>query len=615
MSSDYAYGSRRAAAGNGGGGRSRGRSDAATSSPGASSINNNNDDDASPERLYAILEEAVPRPDENVLLTPEEIQRRRDFVESTWEQVRRWLYRHETQHERSAAAYVRGQGDTSPLHLLCKINNPPTDIVNEIVEAAPETVAWVDNHGWLPLHHACANGASTEVLQILTNAFEESKTAQDTNSRTPLHFYATRNSDNPTAMAMNVEILCDTGAAEIPDHGGMLPIHYACAYGTSPAVLKVLAEAFPGSVNATENNGRTPLHLAMVNAPRDASPGVIAFLLEYAGPDAVNVRDNQGNLPLHMLNLGLKTVDASEPDSVNNVSECLKLYLAAEPHAPPDFLAALQDLPGWLQDVAVVSPHVRNILNKKIIQRFPTSILMLDGMMYIILMVCFERSTTNFIKYMEDESPPVPGLPDTDAPNSFGASLDILFIAAGYFFVREFAQVVASLALGAFTSWLYDTTNWLDALVIVLVTYYAAIMKVEDPLLVDDEDTDTKFEAFRAGAAVTKGILWIAVIFFLKNTRVDFAVFLNGVFYVCKRLVAFLLAVLVILILFGQMFWIVYLRTPVCPVCSDCDVDAGDTCTNDGLCPTVDEYGSFPHCDVGDSFLKVSVAKKLDGIF
>ena len=263
--------------------------------------NNTNDDDG-PERLFAILEAAVPRPDETLFMTPEEVQRRRELVEQTWDQVRRWLWTHETLEERAAAAYVRGQGDATPLHLICKLNNPPTDVISEIVEAAPEVVAWVDNHSWLPLHHACANGASTDVLQVLTQAFPDSKVAQDNQGRTPLHFYATRNSDNPNAMAMNVAILCDSGAAQITDRGAMLPLHYAAAYGTSPAVLKVLADAFPGSLNATEKKGRTPMHLAMVNSHRDASPGVIRFLLEHAGRDIVNVRDNEGTRTSHTKN-------------------------------------------------------------------------------------------------------------------------------------------------------------------------------------------------------------------------------------------------------------------------------------------------------------------------
>jgi hypothetical protein len=548
------------------------------------------DDGMGPDRLFAILEEAVPRPEETLLMTPEELQRRRELVEQTWEQVRRWLWTHESREERAAAACIRGQGEVTPLHLICKLNNPPTEIVNEIVAAAPEVAGWVDNHGWLPLHHACANGASTGVLQMLTTAYPDSKVRQDHQNRTPLHFYATRNSDNPAAMATNVAILSDTGAAELPDRGGMLPMHYACAYGTSPAVLKVLAEAYPESLNATESKGRTPMHLAMVNAHRDASPGVLRFLLDNAGKETVNVRDHEGNLPLHLLNLGLKGLNLDEPEKLFNVAECLKLYLDSEPYASPDFLAALQDLPDWLQDVAVVSLHVRNILNEKIIQRFPTSILMLDGIMLMAIIVCFELATTRFI---DDKV-------GTGGESIFGPLL-LLFAAAGYFVLREFVQVLASLSLGAFSSWLYDTTNWLDLLVITLVTYYSVVMAVGKPVWADsdmeDEDGDP-YDAFRTGTALTKGVLWTAIIYFLKSTRVDFAVFLNGVFYVVKRLVAFLLAVLVILIAFAQMFWVVYMERPVCVY----------TCPQDNeTCPENFDRCTFPHCDFGDSFLKVRV--------
>ena len=184
------------------------------------------------ERLYTILEAAVPRQDDVPAtgMTAEEIQRRREFEEQCWDQVRKWLWTHESPEDRATAMLVRGQGDVTPLHLICKLNNPPTDIINELVLAAPEVVGIPDSHGWLPLHHACAAGAGTEVLELLTSIHPESKIAQDNQSRTPLHFYATRNGDNPNQMAANVALLCDTGAAQLPDRGGMIPLHYACTF-------------------------------------------------------------------------------------------------------------------------------------------------------------------------------------------------------------------------------------------------------------------------------------------------------------------------------------------------------------------------------------------------
>lgn len=548
------------------------------------------DDGMGPDRLFQLLEDAVPRPDETVVMNEEQAQGRRELVESTWDQVRRWFWAHESQEERAAAAYIRGQADVTPLHLMCKLNNPPTDIISDIVEAAPEVVSWVDSHGWLPLHHACANGASPDVLQILTNAYPESKLAQDNQNRTPLHFYATRNSDNPSSMAANVTLLSDTGAAEIPDRGGMLPMHYACAYGTSPAVLKVLCDAFPESLLIKENKGRTPMHLAMVNAHRDASPEVLKFLLDNEGANTVNMRDHEENLPLHLLNLGLRGVTMDEPEKISNVSKCIQMYLLAEPVATPDFLAEIQNLPDWLQDVAVISPHVRNVLNKKIVQRFPTSILMLDFTIIMMIIICFEKATTASIElraFLDCEDAGDPDCREPDGPFPT-AALALMYVGASYFLLRELIQVVALMSLGAVTSWFYDTTNWLDMAVISTVFYYSILITLivknqDDPGVVD---LGINMQSFRAGIATGKAILWLAVIYFLKSISVDFAVFLGGVFYVVQRLVAFLLAVGVILLAFAQMFFIVYTQEAVCQPIEGVDC-------------------SFPHCQFQTSLLKV----------
>ena len=597
----------------------------------------------------------------------------REYLESTWKAIRtHWLWAHETVEERSIGARWKGESDLAPLHLICKLtSNPPTDILEEIVAAAPEVTEWEDDHGWLPLHHACMHGASTEVLKLLTQVYPESTVAKDAHSRTPLHLYATRGiSDhyNPVTLATNVRLLCAFHSsneetydgfypAEVRDKAGMLPMHYACAYGTTQSVLRVLDEAFPESLEARDDHDRTPLHFVMVNAQRGASPGVLGYLLGHYEDEAaetldnsnfehsnngavslaprihrtasVNVRDSEGNLPLHLLNIGLIGADFDQnPEKLNQLSECLKLYLDAHPHVSTDFLAALQALPDPLQDVAVVHPHVRNILNAKIVQRFPTSILvslsraqtktiqthksimlsqtdsntsfflnfdvwqMLDGIMLVIMIVCFELATSRYVDQVVKD-----GL--IERTHLLSSPLVMLYVTAAYFFLRELIQVIASLALGIFGSWLYDTTNWLDVLVIVLVTYYTTAMTLGDPQEFKNEMGDyDDLGGFRTGTALTKGILWMAVVFFLKSTQVDFAVFLNGVFYVVQRLVAFLLAILVILISFAQMFWLVYHEHSVCKFsCGEGDYQ----------CEADMEGCSYPHCEFGDSFLKVSV--------
>lgn len=351
----------------------------------------------------------------------------REQLEQTWKAIRtHWLWAHETVEERAIGALWKGESNLAPLHLICKLtNNPPTDILEEIVMAAPEVTEWEDDHGWLPIHHACMHGASTEVLKLLTRVHPKSIVALDAHNRTPLHLYATRGTSdhyNPVTLATNFGLLCAVSTtqdddddtyhglvpAEVRDKAGMLPMHYACAYGTTQSVLRVLEEAFPESLEARDDHGRTPLHFVMVNAQRGSSPSVLGYLLGHYeaetetfdsldGNDgasiaiprfhvnaSVNVRDSDGNLPLHLLNIGVMGADLDEnQEKLRQLSECLKLYLDAEPHVSTDFLAALQTLPDLLRDVAVVHPYVRNILNVKIIQRFPTSILVSYGEAYI----------------------------------------------------------------------------------------------------------------------------------------------------------------------------------------------------------------------------------------
>ena len=223
---------------------------------------------------------------------------------------------------------------------------------------------------------------------------------------------------------------------------------------------------------------------------------------------------------------------------------------------------------------------------------------MLDGIMLITMIVCFELASTNFIDQIVASGP-------LDS-NLLSSPLMMLYVTAAYFFLRELIQVIASLSLGTFYSWLCDASNWLDVLVITLVSYYNTIMvlgyseALSAPTGVLTMEEDNDLGSFRTGTALTKGVLWTAVIFFLKSTQVDFAVFLNGVFYVVQRLVAFLLAILVILISFAQMFWLVYLEQPVCTFsCGEGDKE----------CEAEMEGCNYPHCEFGDSFLKVRFRK------
>eukprot|EP00578_Thalassiosira_sp_NH16_P015096 CAMPEP_0181113566 /NCGR_PEP_ID=MMETSP1071-20121207/20416_1 /TAXON_ID=35127 /ORGANISM="Thalassiosira sp., Strain NH16" /LENGTH=879 /DNA_ID=CAMNT_0023197613 /DNA_START=119 /DNA_END=2758 /DNA_ORIENTATION=- len=456
----------------------------------------------------------------------------------SWEAIRRWLRNHSADDARSAAER-RGDYETTPLHLACR-NCPPRDIVRMLLAASPRTVEWTDSFGWLPLHYACANEASEEVLVMLAEIYPESGVCVDKRRRTPLHF-ALGHTERPAKVA-TVVLLSGTGAALMADENGMLPLHYACAYGATEQALRELTDEHIQTIVATDNRGRTPLHFAFGNADRPASPGVVDLLLSQ-NPSAVDSVDLEGNLPIHLLATRAQALKDHEKDKRANCRRCFGLYLDARPRATADLLTALQSLPEWLRDYAALSPVVQNMLNAKISQRFPTAILLMDFVFYCIVIGFFQEAVTSSLA----------------ARASDGGEMDKtllipLYLAVLYFSVREIVQALSLASLGLFNTWYSDLENFLDMAYIVLILFWSIIMNVNG-LTID---------AFRTGAAISMSVYWFMILIFLRSIVVGFAVFMGGVTYVMKRLAVFVLSLIIILVMFSQIFYTLFLQTEGC---------------------------------------------------
>ena len=331
------------------------------------------------------------------------------------------------------------------------------------------------------------------------------------------------------------------------------------------------------------------MHLAMVNAHRDAIPNVLRFLLDHPqSRETINTRDQDGYLPLHLLALGLRGYRADDAVKRANVAESLAMYLDAKPHAAANFLTAIQDLPDWLQERAVVSQHVRDVLNEKIVRPLPASILMLDGYILVMIIICFGISTSNHIDLR---------FGDPDEENHSQVAVIFLFVGGAYFLLRELVQMFSLIQLGSFSSWWLDAQNWLDVVVIFLVFYFAILM------LDNTYESGVDDVSFRSGVAFTQGVLYLDVIVYLQSTYVDFAVFVGGVLHVVQRLSAFLTAVAVILLAFAQMFYFIYTNTDLCTnrlEPDDADYGRCEEAGGDLECSC-----RFPHCTFHESLLKV----------
>jgi ankyrin repeat protein len=80
------------------------------------------------------------------------------------------------------------------------------------------------------------------------------------------------------------------------DANARIPLlSFALWRGAPLAVVEDFLDRYPESVNATDNKGRLPLHLACIG---ERSPAIIDLLLEY-NVHLVMVQDCKGNIPLH----------------------------------------------------------------------------------------------------------------------------------------------------------------------------------------------------------------------------------------------------------------------------------------------------------------------------
>jgi hypothetical protein len=260
-----------------------------------------------------------------------------------------------------------------------------------------------------------------------------------------------------------------------------------------------------------------------------------------------------GPLPLRVLAEFSHTVRKDGDDSNRaSVQKCLEHLLSANPDPTADFFTALQSLPDWLSERSVVMPSVQVLLNEKISQRFPTMVLMSDFYFLVLIIVFYSWNVAESIRRRESES----------NPSKFAigfVNLIPLYVGAGYFLAREVIQMISLISLKSFHIWVYDGSNWLNVIFIILILFWSIVMNTGN----------LELQPFRTGSAVTVIVLWLKVLAFLRNMLIDFAVFTGGVFYVMKRLVAFLTALIIILVAFSQMFVTVFQQTDYSEICTN----------------------------------------------
>jgi len=143
---------------------------------------------------------------------------------------------------------------------------------------------------------ACCLGASVETVDAIYRAHPDAIGRVDARmGYTPLH-WACRFKQS-SAVLRHLAGEYPAALAEAGRYGCQTPLRVACLYGASPSSIAALASAYPDAARTRDRDGRTALHLAC-ECGGSANADVVQVLIE-ACPEANWWADRRGRTPLH----------------------------------------------------------------------------------------------------------------------------------------------------------------------------------------------------------------------------------------------------------------------------------------------------------------------------
>jgi hypothetical protein len=224
------------------------------------------------------------------------------------------------------------------------------------------------------------------------------------------------------------------------------------------------------------------------------------------------------------------------------------LYLQLQPKADAKFFTLLQKLEEKERKDAVQHDYVKEQVERALKKKFPTFLLLLDLVFILFVIPCFGIAVVRYNKFLFHGE-------DFKKLKLHGL-LAVVIAGGSYFLVREVMQAFALFKTGIFFKWWTDPTNYIDIICLLIMIVW--------PILMNHKCGTMKKAEFRSLSTLAAGFLFLLVFSFLKRVSKDFAVFVQGLIAVAKRLLSFIAASIIIITAFALMFYAMFIGSNDC---------------------------------------------------
>lgn len=226
---------------------------------------------------------------------------------------------------RQGAALMTEWYGRNPLMYVCD-GRGPISLVKDFIEMAPHCISTVEEGGWTPLHYLCVNTRertkiTLEMAERVLHVDKKQMTMKDSHGQTPLKLLC----DQFEALASDFSDQVATSQMQMHSHMMQLNnarvfedleyfwnlacilvrsncnnpentplLHQFCSFPKCPEfLLGVALQKFPSDLTKKDQNGNTPLHLAVLLEDADLFVRLLSRERK-----ALKIQNNQGELPI-----------------------------------------------------------------------------------------------------------------------------------------------------------------------------------------------------------------------------------------------------------------------------------------------------------------------------